>query len=161
MEGKRMMYENLGINDQISTNLKQQTDVLLNARGKMDTISKVVEQLRRRADSRPQAPEQHQVEAAEEQEGDVGSGAAVDAGWGLRDLHVRLRLRTCKRLRIIIDAAGTRTVHPQPVHFGGVQGLRLKLPQAPHRVTRLHPHHIAGRPKGTIAGAQAARRAHR
>jgi len=39
-----MMYENLGMNDQISTNLKQQTDVLLNARGKMDTIStKVVE----------------------------------------------------------------------------------------------------------------------
>jgi|JI6StandDraft_1071083.scaffolds.fasta_scaffold02328_18 hypothetical protein len=38
------MYENLGMNDQISTNLKQQTDVLLNARGKMDTIStKVVE----------------------------------------------------------------------------------------------------------------------
>lgn len=32
------------MNDQISTNLKQQTDVLLNARGKMDTIStKVVE----------------------------------------------------------------------------------------------------------------------
>ena len=34
-----MMYENLGINDQISTNLKQQTDVLLNARGKMDNIN--------------------------------------------------------------------------------------------------------------------------
>ena len=34
-----MMYENLGMNDQISTNLKQQTDVLLNARGKMDTIN--------------------------------------------------------------------------------------------------------------------------
>jgi hypothetical protein len=35
-----MMYENMGISDQISTNLKGQTDILVNARGKMDTISK-------------------------------------------------------------------------------------------------------------------------
>jgi hypothetical protein len=40
IEGKRMMYENLDMNDQISNNLKHQTDVLTNARGKMDTISK-------------------------------------------------------------------------------------------------------------------------
>lgn len=33
------MYENLDMNDQISNNLKHQTDVLVNARGKMDTIS--------------------------------------------------------------------------------------------------------------------------
>jgi hypothetical protein len=34
-----MMYENMDINDHISNNLKGQTDQLMNARGKMDTIS--------------------------------------------------------------------------------------------------------------------------
>lgn len=33
------MYENLDVNDQISNNLKHQTDILSGARGKMDKIS--------------------------------------------------------------------------------------------------------------------------
>lgn len=47
------MYENLDMNDQISNNLKHQTDVLVGARGKMDTISTEDHIRRLRTHSRP------------------------------------------------------------------------------------------------------------